>query len=113
MVLIEYDNSSSSMPKSGTNSQGNHYNTPGGSNSNQGDSYHCESIATFYFVAPVDSIIPTITDSFIFCYTLYADSNKNGSYYYKNDNGSTYYDNGKGSSTYTPPKESVNKPSKK
>ncbi|KAL3781845.1 hypothetical protein ACHAWO_009211 [Cyclotella atomus] len=81
MVLIEYDNSSSSMPKSGTNSQGNHYNTPGGSNSNQGDSYHY--------------------------------SNKNGSYYYKNDNGSTYYDNGKGSSTYTPPKESVNKQSKK
>lgn len=30
------------MPRSGTNSQGNHYNTPGGSNSNGGSSYHCK-----------------------------------------------------------------------
>lgn len=29
------------MP-SGTNDQGNHYNTPGGTNSSQGGSYHCE-----------------------------------------------------------------------
>jgi hypothetical protein len=31
------------MPNgSGTNSQGNHYNTPGGTNSSGGSSYHCE-----------------------------------------------------------------------
>ena len=30
------------MP-SGTNSQGNSYNTPGGTNSSQGSSYHCKS----------------------------------------------------------------------
>ena len=35
------------MPKesgstSGTNSQGNHYNTPGGTNSSSGNSYHCK-----------------------------------------------------------------------
>jgi len=33
------------MPKgSGTNSQGNHYNTPGGTNSSSGSSYHCKYI---------------------------------------------------------------------
>jgi hypothetical protein len=31
------------MP-SGTNSQGNHYNTPGGTNSNTGSSYHCKYV---------------------------------------------------------------------
>lgn len=30
------------MPRSGTNSQGNHYSTPGGTNSNSGGSYHCK-----------------------------------------------------------------------
>ena len=30
------------MPRSGTNSQGNSYTTPGGSNSNSGSSYHCK-----------------------------------------------------------------------
>ena len=30
------------MPRSGTNSQGNSYTTPGGSNSNGGSSYHCK-----------------------------------------------------------------------
>eukprot|EP00956_Cyclotella_meneghiniana_P030435 scaffold76628_cov31-Cyclotella_meneghiniana.AAC.3 len=29
------------MPNSGYNSQGNHYNTPGGTNSSGGSSYHC------------------------------------------------------------------------
>jgi hypothetical protein len=37
------------MPRSGTNSQGNHYTTPGGSNSNSGSSYHC-TYATNLFV---------------------------------------------------------------
>ena len=31
------------MPRSGTNSQGNYYSTPGGSNSNSGSSYYCKS----------------------------------------------------------------------
>ena len=35
------------MPKgSGYNSQGNHYNTPGGTNSSSGSSYHCECSAS-------------------------------------------------------------------
>lgn len=42
------------MPKgSGYNSQGNHYNTPGGTNSSSGSSYHCEFRASrFMFLAP-------------------------------------------------------------
>lgn len=58
---------------SGTNSQGNRYNTPGGTNTGGSgtNSYHY--------------------------------SNSNGSYYYSNDNGSTYYNSGNGSSTYTSP----------
>ena len=37
------------MPKgSGYNSQGNHYNTPGGTNSSSGSSYHCEFRASRY-----------------------------------------------------------------
>lgn len=39
------------MPKgSGNNSQGNHYNTPGGTNSSSGSSYHCEFRAFDEFV---------------------------------------------------------------
>ena len=39
------------MPKgSGYNSQGNHYNTPGGTNSSSGSSYHCEFRAFDQFV---------------------------------------------------------------
>ena len=34
------------MP-SGTNSQGNNYNTPGGTNSNSGSSYHCKFVFSF------------------------------------------------------------------
>ena len=33
---------------SGYNSQGNHYNTPGGTNSNNGSSYHCKSSLSFH-----------------------------------------------------------------
>jgi hypothetical protein len=39
------------MPRgSGTNSQGNHYNTPGGSNSNSGGSYQCKNPPFCYAV---------------------------------------------------------------
>jgi hypothetical protein len=34
--------SQATMPSSGYNSQGNRYNTPGGSNSSSGSSYHCK-----------------------------------------------------------------------
>jgi hypothetical protein len=45
--------SSSTMPHgSGTNSQGNHYNTPGGTNSNAGGSYHCKFGFWFGCVVP-------------------------------------------------------------
>jgi len=43
---------------SGYNSQGNHYNTPGGSNSNQGNSYHCKCYSedlSFFFLSKIVS----------------------------------------------------------
>lgn len=44
--LTNRPNKRNIMPKgSGTNSQGNHYSTPGGTNSNSGGSYHCKYLA--------------------------------------------------------------------
>ena len=81
------------MPR---NSQGNHYSTPGGTNSSSGSSYHysntngsCASILTRLYVQtclrPLSVRAPRPAD------------------YYANDNGSTYYNSGKGQSTYTSP----------
>lgn len=57
------------MPQgSGTNSQGNHYNTPGGTNSNGGSSYHySNSDGSYYY------------------------SNDNGSSYHNNGSGGSNY----------------------
>ena len=58
-----------SMPKgSGTNSQGNHYNTPGGTNSSGGSSYHYSNSNGSYYYA-----------------------NDNGSTYYNNGQGGSTY----------------------
>ncbi|KAG7347471.1 hypothetical protein IV203_016176 [Nitzschia inconspicua] len=57
------------MPKStGTNSQGNTWSTPGGTNSNGGTSYHYSNSNGSYYYA-----------------------NDNGSTYYKSSNGSSHY----------------------
>jgi hypothetical protein len=114
------------MPRgSGYNSQGNHYNTPGGTNSSSSSSYHCtllflpcsmndESTVTpprcqlpfqcmdtfLHFTWGHGFLNPLFFLSFVF---PTPDSNSNGSYYYANDNGSTYYNSGTGSSTYTSP----------
>eukprot|EP00977_Amphora_coffeiformis_P018216 scaffold6306_cov135-Amphora_coffeaeformis.AAC.1 len=85
------------MPKgSGTNSQGNHYNTPGGSNSNGGSSYHCTFAKNRPWIRRIASRIFHVAR---YC----SHSNSDGSYYYSNDNGSTYYNNGSGGSRYTAP----------
>ena len=64
------------MPRSGTNSQGNHYNTPGGTNSNGGSSYHySNSNGSYYY------------------------SNDNGSTYYNSGSGSATYTSPSGNST--------------
>lgn len=61
------------MPKesgstSGTNSQGNHYNTPGGTNSSSGNSYHYSNNDGSYYY-----------------------QNDNGSTYHNSGNGSSTY----------------------
>jgi len=58
----------STMPNSGYNSQGNHYNTPGGTNSSGGSSYHYSNSDGSYYYA-----------------------NDNGSKYYSAPNGSSTY----------------------
>jgi hypothetical protein len=63
------------MPRSGTNSQGNHYNTPGGTNSSGGSSYHYSNSNGSYYYA-----------------------NDNGSTYYNNGNGSSTYTTPSGNS---------------
>jgi len=67
------------MTRSGTNSQGNHYNTPGGTNSNGGSSYHySNSNGSYYY------------------------SNDNGSTYYNSGSGSATYTSPSGqSNTYS------------
>ncbi|KAL7434043.1 hypothetical protein ACHAXH_004308 [Discostella pseudostelligera] len=63
------------MTRSGTNSQGNHYNTPGGTNSNGGSSYHySNSNGSYYY------------------------SNDNGSTYYNSGSGSATYTSPSGQS---------------
>jgi hypothetical protein len=95
------------MPRSGTNSQGNHYSTPGGSNSNSGSSYHCKSnewhIPNWQTTVPSFYLCLCSCFHFLLFHSHFPDSNSNGSYYYSNDNGSTYYNSGSGSSTYTSP----------
>ncbi|KAL7459187.1 hypothetical protein ACHAWC_011686 [Mediolabrus comicus] len=60
---------------SGTNSQGNHYNTPGGTNSSGGSSYHySNSNGSYYY------------------------SNDNGSTYYNSGRGSATYTSPSGQS---------------
>ena len=56
------------MPNSGTNSQGNHYSTPGGTNSNGGSSYHYSNSDGSYYYA-----------------------NDNGSTYHNSGSGSSTY----------------------
>eukprot|EP00529_Nitzschia_sp_RCC80_P038300 CAMPEP_0113463116 /NCGR_PEP_ID=MMETSP0014_2-20120614/12469_1 /TAXON_ID=2857 /ORGANISM="Nitzschia sp." /LENGTH=71 /DNA_ID=CAMNT_0000355055 /DNA_START=166 /DNA_END=381 /DNA_ORIENTATION=+ /assembly_acc=CAM_ASM_000159 len=64
------------MPRSGTNSQGNHYNTPGGTNSNGGSAYHySNSDGSYYY------------------------SNDNGSTYYNSGTGSSQYTSPSGHTT--------------
>lgn len=60
------------MP-SGTNSQGNHYNTPGGTNSSSGSSYHCKFAAwirlksiLFLFQASIFTHVNALVSSLFF-----------------------------------------------
>eukprot|EP00561_Arcocellulus_cornucervis_P005474 CAMPEP_0185811614 /NCGR_PEP_ID=MMETSP1322-20130828/8327_1 /TAXON_ID=265543 /ORGANISM="Minutocellus polymorphus, Strain RCC2270" /LENGTH=74 /DNA_ID=CAMNT_0028508081 /DNA_START=39 /DNA_END=263 /DNA_ORIENTATION=+ len=65
------------MPKgSGNNSQGNHYNTPGGTNSSSGSSYHYSNTNGSYYY-----------------------SNDNGSTYYNSGQGSSTYTSPSGHTT--------------
>jgi hypothetical protein len=64
------------MTRSGTNSQGNHYNTPGGTNSSGGSSYHYSNSNGSYYYA-----------------------NDNGSTYYNSGSGSSTYTSPSGSTT--------------
>ncbi|QDZ18121.1 hypothetical protein A3770_01p06390 [Chloropicon primus] len=56
------------MPYKGTNSQGNNYTTPGGTNGNYGGSYHYSNQNGSYYY-----------------------SNDNGSTYYNNGRGGSHY----------------------
>ena len=94
------------MPKSGINSQGNHYTTPGGTNSESGESYHCKYNFLHVNIFFNDPVLMQYDSCDL------TDSNKNGSWYYKNDDGSKYYNDGKGNASYTPPKERSYKSSK-
>jgi len=80
LLTLTFDSqTTTNMPSSGTNSQGNRYNTPGGTNSSGGSSYHySNSNGSYYY------------------------SNDNGSKYYNSGSGSATYTSPSGQSrTYS------------
>mmetsp|Transcript_1935 Transcript_1935/g.2694 ORF Transcript_1935/g.2694 Transcript_1935/m.2694 type:complete len:95 (-) Transcript_1935:169-453(-) len=79
LTILSFHRHTITMPRSGTNSQGNHYNTPGGTNSSGGSSYHySNSNGSYYY------------------------SNDNGSTYYNSGSGSATYTSPSGqSNTYS------------
>jgi hypothetical protein len=61
--------SGNSNSGSGYNSHGNHYNTPGGTNSSSGSSYHCKPPFERYLLCVLDNQILRLTHSHILSQT--------------------------------------------